>query len=200
MNNPDKKSKDELLLPVNMLKLYTIGAFPMANEDTDDINWYMPEIRTIIPLDEFNIPRSLRKFYLSSGFEYRFDYDFPAVVKGCASREKTWISEKLIAAYMNLWQLGYIHTVEVYKENELVGGLYGVAYKGAFFGESMFSVVSQASKCALIKLVEKLKREDYSLLDVQFQTEHLKMFGAVEIPFEDYNLLLERAFINREEV
>ncbi len=200
MNNPDKKSKDELLLPVNMLKLYTIGAFPMANEDTDDINWYMPEIRTIIPLDEFNIPRSLRKFYLSSGFEYRFDYDFPAVVKGCASREKTWISEKLIAAYMNLWQLGYIHTVEVYKENELVGGLYGVAYKGAFFGESMFSVVSQASKCALIKLVEKLKREDYSLLDVKFQTEHLKMFGAVEIPFEDYNLLLERAFINREEV
>ncbi len=200
MNNPDKKSKDELLLPVNMLKLYTIGAFPMADEDTDDINWYMPEIRTIIPLDEFNIPRSLRKFYLSSGFEYRFDYDFPAVVKGCASREKTWISEKLIAAYMNLWQLGYIHTVEVYKENELVGGLYGVAYKGAFFGESMFSVVSQASKCALIKLVEKLKREDYSLLDVQFQTEHLKMFGAVEIPFEDYNLLLERAFINREEV
>ncbi|HPI37538.1 MAG TPA: leucyl/phenylalanyl-tRNA--protein transferase, partial [Ignavibacteriaceae bacterium] len=168
MNNPDKKSKDELLLPVNMLKLYTIGAFPMADEDTDDINWYMPEIRTIIPLDEFNIPRSLRKFYLSSGFEYRFDYDFPAVVKGCASREKTWISEKLIAAYMNLWQLGYIHTVEVYKENELVGGLYGVAYKGAFFGESMFSVVSQASKCALIKLVEKLKREDYSLLDVQF--------------------------------
>lgn len=200
MNNPDKKSKDELLLPVNMLKLYTIGAFPMADEDTDDINWYMPEIRTIIPLNEFHIPRSLRKFYLSSGFEYRFDHDFQAVVKGCASREKTWISEKLIAAYMNLWQLGYIHTVEVYKENELVGGLYGVAYKGAFFGESMFSIVSQASKCALIKLVEKLKREDYSLLDVQFQTEHLKMFGAIEIPFEDYNLLLERAFINREEV
>lgn len=199
MNNPDKKSKDELLLPVNMLKLYTIGAFPMADEDTDDINWYMPEIRTIIPLNEFHIPRSLRKFYLSSGFEYRFDHDFQAVVKGCASREKTWISEKLIAAYMNLWQLGYIHTVEVYKENELVGGLYGVAYKGAFFGESMFSIVSQASKCALIKLVEKLKREDYSLLDVQFQTEHLKMFGAIEIPFEDYNLLLERAFINREE-
>jgi leucyl/phenylalanyl-tRNA--protein transferase len=199
MNNPDKKSKDELLLPVNMLKLYTIGAFPMADEDTDDINWYMPEIRTIIPLNEFHIPRSLRKFYLSSGFEYRFDHDFQAVVKGCASREKTWISEKLIAAYMNLWQLGYIHTVEVYKGNELVGGLYGVAYKGAFFGESMFSIVSQASKCALIKLVEKLKREDYSLLDVQFQTEHLKMFGAIEIPFEDYNLLLERAFINREE-
>lgn len=200
MKNSEQISKDELLLPVNMLKLYTIGAFPMADEETGDINWYMPETRTIIPLDEFHIPRSLRKFYLSSGFEYRFDHDFQAVVKGCASREKTWISEKLIDAYMNLWRLGYVHTVEVYKENELVGGLYGVAYKGAFFGESMFSIVSQASKCALIKLVEKLKLEDYSLLDVQFQTEHLKMFGAVEIPFEDYNLLLERAFINREEV
>jgi len=200
MKNSEQISKDELLLPVNMLKLYTIGAFPMADEETGDINWYMPETRTIIPLDEFHIPRSLRKFYLSSGFEYRFDHDFQAVVKGCASREKTWISEKLIDAYMNLWRLGYVHTVEVYKENELVGGLYGVAYKGAFFGESMFSIVSQASKCALIKLVEKLKLEDYSLLDVQFQTEHLKMFGAVEIPFEDYNLLLERAFINRAEV
>jgi len=200
MNNPEQISKDELLLPVNMLKLYTIGAFPMADEETGDINWYMPEIRTIIPLDQFHIPRSLRKFYLSSGFEYRFDYDFPAVVKGCASRENTWISKKLIEAYMNLWRLGYVHTVEVYKENQLVGGLYGVAYKGAFFGESMFSVVSQASKCALVKLVEKLNREKFSLLDVQFQTEHLKMFGAVEISFEEYNLLLERAFIKREEL
>ena len=200
MKNSEQISKNELLLPVNMLKLYTIGAFPMADEETGDINWYMPETRTIIPLDEFHIPRSLRKFYLSSGFEYRFDHDFPAVVKGCASREKTWISEKLIDAYMNLWQLGYVHTVEVYKEIELVGGLYGIAYKGAFFGESMFSIVSQASKCALVKLVEKLKQERFTLLDVQFQTEHLKMFGAVEIPFEDYNLLLERAFINREEV
>jgi len=172
----------------------------MADEETGDINWYMPEIRTIIPLDQFHIPRSLRKFYLSSGFEYRFDYDFPAVVKGCASRENTWISKKLIEAYMNLWRLGYVHTVEVYKENQLVGGLYGVAYKGAFFGESMFSVVSQASKCALVKLVEKLNREKFSLLDVQFQTEHLKMFGAVEISFEEYNLLLERAFIKREEL
>jgi len=176
---------DELLLPYNMIKLYANGAFPMA-EDDGEVNWYLPETRTIIPLDNFNVPRSLKKFMEDCDFEYRYDLAVMEVVKKCANREETWISTKLINAYKGLYEIGYLHSVEVYQKSKLVGGLYGVTYRGAFYGESMFSEVSQASKAALVKLVERLNERGFKLLDVQFQTEHLKMFGTLEIPFEEY--------------
>ena len=189
--NPDKK---DWLKPNNMIRLYSAGAFPMADEETGEINWYLPDVRTIIPLDNFNYPRSLKKAIDKQNFEFRFDYDFMPIVKGCAGREKTWISGKLIDSYLNLKELGYVHTVETWKDGKLVGGLYGITYGGAFFGESMFSRVSQASKAALIKLIEHLIEKDFVLLDVQYITPHLEMFGAVEISFEEYNQLLQIAY------
>ncbi len=184
---------DDLLLPTNMIQLYARGAFPMA-EPTGEINWYLPEIRTIIPLDGYNVPRSLRKFMESIDFEYRYDTAVMDVVRQCANRPSTWISERLIEAYKELYNLGYLHSVEVWQKNKLVGGLYGVTYKGAFFGESMFSAVSQASKCALIKLIERLNDRGFVLLDVQYENEHLKMFGTVQINYEEYHNLLIRAY------
>lgn len=184
----------DLLKPENMILLYARGAFPMA-DDTGKIDWYMPEIRTIIPLENFNIPRSLRKFMEKSGFEYKYDKKTLEVIKSCADRERTWISNELIEAYKNLIALNHVHSVEVYSGEKLVGGLYGVTYKGAFFGESMFSKVSQASKTALVKLIERLNQKGFVLLDVQYQTPHLKMFGAKEISFEKFEQLLLRAYL-----
>jgi len=181
---------DELLKPDIMLRLYASGAFPMADENTGEINWFMPEIRTIIPLDNYNIPRSLKKIIKTNEFEIKFDSNFLSIVKACAARETTWISDELIQAYLKLEELGHIHTVEVWKDNKLTGGLYGVSYAGAFFGESMFSTEPQTSKIALVKLLEHLKEKDFLLLDVQYMTPHLKMFGATEISFEEYNQLL----------
>ena len=183
----------ELLNPDIMLRLYAKGAFPMADE-SGLIDWYLPQTRCIIPLDNFNIPRSTKKIIEKEKFEYKFDSDFIAIVKGCASRESTWISEELITAYKRLQKRGHIHTVETWKDGVLVGGLYGVTFHGAFFGESMFSKVPQASKAALVNLLYHLKKRDFVLLDVQYITEHLKMFGAIEISFADYSLLLEAAY------
>lgn len=193
MNEEYLFSEDDLLRPENMLLLYSRGAFPMADE-TGKIDWYLPEIRTVIPLNGYNVPRSLNKFMQSSGFEYRYDYDYLQVIRNCASRETTWISNKLISAYKRLYREGHLHTVEAWHNNKLVGGLYGISYKGAFFGESMFSRVTQASKSCLVKLIEHLNEKGFILLDVQYQTEHLKMFGAREISFRDFENLLDRAY------
>jgi leucyl/phenylalanyl-tRNA---protein transferase len=183
--------KEEWLKPDNMIRLYSRGAFPMADEITGYINWYLPEVRAIIPLDKHNIPRSLKKILRENRFEFRYDFDFLSIVKGCADRDQTWISKKLIVAYLELDKLGYVHTVETWEKGKLVGGLYGISYGGAFFGESMFSKVPQASKAALAKLIEHLNEKQFVLLDVQYMTSHLKMFGAIEIPFEEYNRLLQ---------
>ena len=188
-------NQDELLRPGNMIRLYASGAFPMADENSDKINWYMPEVRTIIPLNNFNFPRSLRKFLEKSDYEIKYDTDFLSVVKGCADRESTWISEKLIRAYLRLKKIGYIHTVETWEKGKLIGGLYGVTFRGAFFGESMFSRKPQASKTALINLLYHLREKNFALLDVQFMTPHLKMFGAAEISMDEYNDLLHSAYI-----
>ncbi len=166
----------------------------MADENTGEISWYMPEIRTIIPLNNYNIPRSFKKEIHNLNFKVRFDFDFLPVVKGCASRSKTWISQELIDAYLRLKNLGHVHTVETWQDNKLVGGLYGITYQGAFFGESMFSLVTQASKFALVKLLEHLNENEFVLLDVQYMTEHLRMFGAKEISFREYNQLLLKAY------
>ncbi len=184
----------ELLVPNNMIRLYANGAFPMADENTGIINWYMPEIRTIIPLDNYNIPRSLKKEMLVSEFEIKYDTDFLSVVKGCANREPTWISDELIEAYLRLEKLGYVHTVETWLKNKLIGGLYGITYRGAFFGESMFSNVTQASKIALANLLIHLNEKNFVVLDVQYMTEHLKMFGAKEITFEEFTAILNKAY------
>lgn len=192
-----KKKKEytieDLLQPEMMLHLYTQGAFPMADSE-EEINWYMPEIRTVIPVDEFNVPRSLKKFLASGGFEYKFDTCRLEIIKSCAEREETWISNRLIEAYKNLIDLGFLHSVETYYGGKLVGGLYGIAYRGAFFGESMFSKMPQASKGALVKLAERLKEKGFTLIDVQYQTEHLKMFGAREITFDEFTGLLKKAY------
>jgi len=184
---------DDLLKPENMIKLYASGAFPMADEDTEKITWYLPEIRTIVPLNNYNVPRSFKKFLKGTNFQVKFDFDFLPVVKGCADREKTWISDKIIRAYLELKKFGYVHTVETWQNGKLVGGLYGITYGGAFFGESMFSYVPQASKFALVNLINHLIENEFLLLDVQYMTEHLKMFGAKEISFEEYKILLKAA-------
>jgi leucyl/phenylalanyl-tRNA---protein transferase len=199
VNSKENFDSKELLQPENMIRLYASGAFPMADEKTGVINWYLPDVRTIIPLDKYNIPRSTRKEIEEQNFEIKFDTDFEGVLAGCADRESTWISEELKAAYRRLKKRGHIHTVETWKDGKLIGGLYGVTFRGAFFGESMFSKVSQASKAALTALLKHLKEKDFVLLDVQYMTEHLKMFGAVEISFEEYTILLHRAFAKASE-
>lgn len=186
--------KEEWLKPNNMIRLYSRGAFPMADEITGYINWYMPEVRAIIPPNNYNVPRSLKKIIKENIFEFRYDYDFLSVVKGCADRNETWISNKLIKAYLELNKLGYVHTVETWQKGKLVGGLYGISYGGAFFGESMFSKVTQASKVALVKLLERLKEKNFVMLDIQYMTPHLKMFGAKEISFEEFNNLLSECY------
>lgn len=176
-----------------MILLYSKGAFPMADPD-GKIDWYFPDVRTVIPLDAYNYPRSLRKFMEKSDFEFRIDYDYLTVIRNCADREETWISDKLIKGYQGLYELGHLHSVETWLNGKLVGGLYGISYQGAFFGESMFSKVSQASKASLITLIEHLRLKNFTLLDVQYQTEHLKMFGAREIELDDFEDLLSRAY------
>jgi len=193
MNESKFPTKTDWLKPENMILLYSRGAFPMADE-SGKIDWYMPDLRTIIPLDKFNYPRSLKNFLSTSDFEYRYDTSILRIIKECSDRTTTWISDDLIDAYKGLNSLGYLHSVEVYQQNKLIGGLYGVSFKGAFFGESMFSREPQASKAALVKLVEHLKECGFILLDVQYQTEHLKMFGAVEIPFEEYSQILFKSY------
>jgi len=192
MKNKDLYNPKDFLQPGNMLRLYASGAFPMA-DDSGEINWYLPEIRTIIPLNNYNYPRSLKKVIQSGTFEFKYDSDFTAVVNGCADRDKTWISKELIQAYNRLKKLGHVHTVETWKKGKLAGGLYGITFGGAFFGESMFSKSPQASKAALINLIEHLAEKKFVLLDVQYMTPHLKMFGAVEISFEEYTKLLNES-------
>lgn len=194
MTKKDDHFYKELLKPENMIRLYSKGAFPMAEDKSGAINWYLPEIRCIIPLDNFNIPRSLKKIINQNRFEIRYNSDFINVVKGCADRESTWISDELIEAYLRLHQKGYIKTVETWKDNMLVGGLYGISFRGAFFGESMFSKVPQASKVALANLIYHLKEKNYALLDVQFMTEHLRMFGAIEISWDEYQAKLFESY------
>jgi leucyl/phenylalanyl-tRNA---protein transferase len=193
MSAKKEDSIDEFLKPDNMLRLYATGAFPMADEKTGAIEWYLPETRCIIPLDKFNIPRSAKKFDRLN-FEIKFDTETVSVIRGCADREHTWISEKLIEAYKKLIKRGHLHSVGVWKGGFLVGGLYGITFRGAFFGESMFSKIPQASKAALITLLNHLRDNDFVLLDVQYLTEHLKMFGAIEISLEKYKEKLLEAY------
>src|SRR5690606_4481071 len=195
MERKDKLISNDLLKPENMLRLYASGSFPMADSETGQINWFMPETRCIIPFNHFKVPRSAAKAFQKLKFDIRFDENYLEVINHCVDREETWISEKLIDGYRRLFRRGHIHSAETYLNDELVGGLYGVTFRGAFFGESMFSKVSEASKFALTKLIERLSAKGFLLLDVQYMTEHLKMFGAIEISWDQYQELLREAYL-----
>lgn len=170
----------------------------MAHED-GRIYWYDPDPRAIIPLDRFHVSRSLRRTIQQQTFEIRIDGAFTAVMQACAApgsgREETWISEEIIQAYTRLHKLGFAHSVEAWRDGELVGGLYGVAIGGFFAGESMFGHVRDSSKVALAFLVAHLNERKFSLLDTQFMTEHLRSFGAIEISAAAYKLKLSRALL-----
>jgi leucyl/phenylalanyl-tRNA--protein transferase len=185
---------EETLEPQNMIRLYSIGAFPMADDETGEIEWYYPKVRAIIPLNNYNIPRSVKQLIKRKKFDVKFDADPMQVIRNCAKRERTWISKELIEAYERIYKLGYIHSVETYFMNKLVGGLYGVVIKGAFFGESMFSFHENASKVALAHLILHLVERNFKLLDVQILNPHLEMFGAVEISLDEFNELLKEAY------
>ena len=186
------------LTPELLLRTYAAGIFPMA-EDADDptIFWLDPEERGILPLDGFYVPRRLRRTLRSNPFEIRLDTAFEAVVAGCAEpgpgRASTWINEEIARLYSGLARLGHAHSVECWRGDVLVGGLYGVSIGGAFFGESMFSRETDASKVALCHLVARLRRGGYTLLDTQFVTDHLTRFGALEISRDDYHRRLAAA-------
>jgi len=166
----------------------------MADHD-GKLHWYTANPRGILPLDQFHIPQTLRQLIRQKKFEIRINHNFQAAMRACMSNriDNTWINEKLIAAFVRLHELGYAHSVEAWQNNQLAGGLYGVSLGGAFFGESMFHHQRDASKVALAALVERLNERGYELLDTQTCTQHLKRFGVIEIPEEDYLARLAKA-------
>lgn len=178
--------------PDFLLKAYRLGIFPMAMQD-GEIAWFSPDPRGIIPLDGFHVPHGLRRTLKQNPFEIRINSQFREVVSGCADRSSTWIDDSILASYGRLHDMGYAHSVEAWNGGELVGGLYGVALGGAFFGESMFSRVTDASKVALVFLIERMKARRFQLLDTQWSTPHLKRFGCIDIPRARYMRLLDHA-------
>ena len=181
-----------------MLLAYRHGYFPMADtRDSDRLFWLDPEQRGIIPLDRFHVPRRLLRTVLSGVFEVSVDRDFPGTIAGCATpapgRTDTWINPQIERLFGELHHMGYAHSVECWRNDRLVGGLYGVAIGAAFFGESMFSFVSDASKVALVHLVVRLRLGGFQLLDTQFVTDHLARFGTEEIPRNAYKARLAKA-------
>jgi leucyl/phenylalanyl-tRNA--protein transferase len=186
------------ITPYLLLRAYSIGLFPMAESaEDDDLFWVDPDPRAIFPLESFKPGRSLAKLMKADRFEVRIDTDFRAVLSACAApaqgREKTWINKDILRLYCELHEMGYAHSVECWRNGALVGGLYGVKLRGAFFGESMFHHERDASKVALTHLIARLKAGGFELLDTQFITPHLASLGAVEIPREAYLVKLEAA-------
>ena len=180
--------------PRLLLQGYATGIFPMADSrEAEELFWVEPRNRAIIPLDSFHLSRSLRRTLRSGKFTVTHDRDFAAVIAACANREETWINAELERAMLALQASGHAHSIEVWQGGELVGGLYGVKLGRAFFGESMFSRRTDASKVALAWLVARLKVGNFTLLDCQFMTEHLASMGAVSIPRETYVALLATA-------
>lgn len=178
-----------------LISAYSSGWFPMAVA-AGDIRWYSPDPRGIIPLDTFHVSRRLARTMRASRFEIRVDTSFRAVIESCAAREDSdgdWIDAEIVASYCALHERGFAHSVETWQDGVLVGGLYGVALQGAFFGESMFHRVTDASKAALAALVDRLRARGFALLDTQWVTGHLTQFGAIEIPRRRYLKMLDEA-------
>lgn len=177
----------EVIEPVVLIHAYRQGIFPMAMDD-NDIGWFSPDPRGIIPLERVHVPARLARVIRSRKFEVVIDRDFEGVMRACAAdrEDGTWISEEIIESYVALHRLGRAHSIEAWRDGRLAGGLYGVHLGGAFFGESMFHHETDASKVALMALVARMRERGLSLLDVQWVTPHLAQFGAVEIPREEY--------------
>lgn len=168
-----------------LLHAYRNGVFPMAMEG-GEIAWFSPDPRTILPLESFHVPHGLKRTLKKARFEIRVNTAFAEVMRGCAERPETWINEEIFESYLNLHRSGYAHSVEAWFEDRLAGGLYGVSIGGAFFGESMFHRITDASKVALHALVTRLLARGFSLLDTQWTTAHLQNFGATEISRKAY--------------
>jgi leucyl/phenylalanyl-tRNA---protein transferase len=186
------------ITPQVLLKAYACGIFPMAESAEDNaLYWIEPERRGILPLDRAHVPKRLARTIRQGGFEVRIDQNFEAVIEGCAAprsgRRSTWINGRIRSLYRELFALGHCHTVEVWQDGELTGGLYGVHLGRAFFGESMFSKARDASKIALVYLIARLKYGGFTLLDTQFVTGHLARFGAIEVSREEFQRFLEAA-------
>lgn len=187
-----------LVTPQILLKAYSCGLFPMSEAaDDPDLFWVDPDERGIIPLDSFHIPRSLKKTINRGTYDIKINSNFAQVMTECAketdNRPSTWINQTILRLYNQLHHMGHAHSVEAWLNDELVGGLYGVTLGSAFFGESMFSRQADASKVCLVSLVEHMKEKGFTLLDTQFTTDHLKRFGAIDIPRAEYSILLEEA-------
>jgi leucyl/phenylalanyl-tRNA--protein transferase len=181
-----------MIEPELLLQGYRLGVFPMAMED-DSIAWFSPDPRAIIPLEKFHVPHALRRLWQKQDFDVKIDKSFDKVISECAKREDTWINHEIIESYEKLHEHGWAHSVEIWNKGKLAGGLYGVAVGAAFFGESMFHRERDASKLALVALVERLKEKKFVLLDTQWLTPHLEQFGATEIPRSEYLHRLLRA-------
>ena len=189
--------------PETLIKAYALGVFPMADaHDSDDIRFYDPEVRALIPLDDsvgtgMHIPRRLLRTVRKQAYNVTIDHDFPAVIKGCAEladgRTDTWINKDIQALYIALHKMGFAHSIEVWDDDRLVGGLYGVALRAAFFGESMFSRATDASKIALVHLMARLKTGGFHILDAQFTNPHLVQFGITEISRDAFQEKLAKA-------
>ena len=180
-------------LTVDLLEAcYRAGAFPMA-DDYGQIDFYRSDPRSVLEFEDLRVSKSLRRVIRRGAYEVRVDEDFEGVVRACADREETWINGEIVAAYVRLHRAGKAHSVEAYRDGELVGGLYGVALGGAFVGESMFARARDASKVCFVYLVRRLRERGYALLDCQIQNDHLASLGATEIPGEEYERRLHRA-------
>ena len=186
--------------PQTLLSAYAQGVFPMADR-AGRIQFYTADPRGIIPLDAFHVPRTLRQLVRKDPpvFDVRINYDFKSTMRGCMHEHEggTWISDELIDAYTALHELGFAHSVEAWQNDQLAGGLYGVSLGGAFFGESMFTRVRDASKVCLVHLVNRLRERGYELLDTQATTDHLRRFGAIDISSQRYLNLLRRAIVKK---
>jgi leucyl/phenylalanyl-tRNA--protein transferase len=183
----------EIIPPDLLLYAYCNAMFPMAESREGPLYWYSPDPRAVIPLDGLKVSRSLRQLVKKKVFGIRVNAAFESVIRECAEREETWISEQIVQSYLELHRLGYAHSVETWRDEKLVGGLYGVAVGAAFFGESMFHTERDASKVALVFLVDRLRERGFELLDTQFITPHLARLGAIEISKDEYVDLLKRA-------
>jgi leucyl/phenylalanyl-tRNA--protein transferase len=181
-----------MIPPEVLLQGYRLGVFPMGMED-GSIEWFSPDPRGILPLEAFHLPHALERLLRKEIFESRINTAFAHVIRRCAKRDATWINRQIVESYTTLHELGHAHSVETWQEGKLVGGLYGVTLGGAFFGESMFHEVTDASKVALAALVRRLRAKRFTLLDTQWLTPHLKRFGGIEVSRRQYMHLLTRA-------
>ena len=188
-----KRTSSEVIPPDLLLYSYCNGIFPMAESRDGPLYWYSPDPRAILPLEGFRISRSLRQVLKKNLFDIRVNTSFENVIRACADREDTWISEQIVQSYLELHRLGYANSVESWKGGRLIGGLYGIAIGAAFFGESMFHLERDASKAALVFLVARLRERDFELLDTQFINPHLAQFGAIVIPKDKYLERLKQA-------